>query len=305
MEKYRSTADPSTGIHPFLPSSRPISPFRLILRPFFLCLRLPIFLILLPAYLILTLIPTLLSPIPFLAYPLHRFLDYILLRPLLLCFGVWIYHYPILQRPRVRTSTSTSTSSTHPSRGDIIISNHASPLDLLYLTAAYSPQYLLLTPTGVVSLSMYNLLTRIGCAPPEITKMSSDLTTVVRKAKAPVILLAEGATSNGKGVLSFPQIQSLLEKNGRECPSTRVFGLGISYSNDKRETFTLGSKITLFFRLLTEPACTIKARVTAIPVDAENVQMVVASLAGVPPLRVSADLGRQFVKHWERTNEGK
>lgn len=305
MEKYRSTADPSTGIHPFLPPPRPFSTFRLILRPLILFLRLPIFLIFLSAYLILTLIPTLLSPIPFLAHPLHRLLDYILLRPLLFCFGVWIYHYPVLQRPRVRTSTSVSTSLTHPSRGDIIISNHASPLDLLYLTAAYSPQYLLLTSTGVTHVSIWSLITRIGCAPSETNGTPLDLTTVVRKGKAPIVLLAEGATSNGKGVLSFPRIQSLLETTGRECPSKRVFALGIAYSNDKRETFTVGSKMALFFRLLTEPICAIKARVTAIPPDTENVQLVVASMAGVPPLRISADLGRQFVKHWERTNEGK
>lgn len=311
MEKYRSTSDPSTGIHPFI-IVRPSSSILFIFARLLIVIRLPLLLVLSFVYGVLTAIPLLLSPIPVIAFPLHRLIDYVLLFPVLLTTSVWWPTVPTVDRPRVRTQSPLQFRP--PSRGDVIFTNHASILDLLYLTWAYSPLFVIplshpgsfipgsgspaVSSDTVIPISLLTGLRRVLCAPPPETIESRKAVTLHElssRRTAPVVVLAEGCTSNSRGVLTF-LVHTPLKRPLDSA--ARMFALGLRYSRDCREVNTVSSSLAHMLRLLTLPCANIRARVAAVPPDTPNIQKTVASLAGVPALTIGREYGLRFYEHW-------
>lgn len=308
MEKYRSSADPSTGIHPFITPKPPTSLLSKLSKPLLL-LRLPFFLPLLITHSILSIVPALLSPLPFIAYPLRRLIDFVLLTPVLVCLSVWRPNTPTIERPRVRTDRSQIYVA--PKRGDVIFANHASVLDILYLARAYSPIFAIPTNTdenlgaadrtSVYCVSLFQAISRVSCAPPDIAPSAGavDITELAYAHAAPIVVLAEGCASNARGVLRFAVD---MPTDGFPSP-TRVFALALTYSSDRREVCIQGSLLSHVLRLLMLPAVTIRARVAAIPPDSTSVQKTVATLASLPALTVGREQGVKFQCHWLETTK--
>jgi len=136
-----------------------------------------------------------------------------------------------------------SQTNRSPRAGDLIITNYTSQIDILYLAFAYNPTFLLPifkpldrdaqttatgrhTGTGSANINISNstvqpdflgylpvqllqLLARTGALPPTFDTIPLEayktLTTARRGEKRPVVLLAEGTTSNGRAVLKFPE----------------------------------------------------------------------------------------------------
>eukprot|EP00171_Calliarthron_tuberculosum_P020718 IDg20718t1 len=127
MEKYRSSADPSTGIHPFLPTAQ-LPSTRIMIQGLMLYpMRLPAGLVLVVFYIAIHLLASALHFVlvheP--AFALDRFAS-ILLQLALLCVGV-------------QSSAPTGRLPRMPSHGDLVFTSHASYLDVLYLIAALCP----------------------------------------------------------------------------------------------------------------------------------------------------------------------
>lgn len=309
MEKYRSTADPSTGIHPFLPLPERSSVLSWVAKPLAL-LRLPLFLLFFFAYVIFAATLHLFSSVPVIAYPLYRVIDYILLTPILVSLSVWWPSVPTVDRPRVRTHPSLLT--TPPTRGDVVFTNHSSMLDLFFLTRAYSPTFVVpVSPDDplssddssdvVVPISLFTALSRVTCAPPEDTldkRKKITLRELSCRRSAPIVVLAEGCTSNSRGVLTFAVNTPL--RNPVDSPA-RIFALGLSYSHLRREVNTVSTPLLHFFHLLTLPFANVRARVTAVPADTSDIHRIVATLAGVPPLTIGCTSGKKFLTHWRQT----
>lgn len=310
MEKFRSTADPSTGIHPFIPV-RPSSSIISVVAKLLIIVRLPLLFVLSFIYSILSIIPLVLAALPSLAFPLHRLIDYTFLSPILLCTSVWCPTVPTVDRPRVRTDPSLQARA--PSRGDVIFTNHASILDLLYLTRAYSSLFVVPSPDtdlsatsstpddSVIPISLLSALTRVSCAPSPNAlsgRKGTTITALSSQRSAPIVVLAEGCSSNSRGVLKFCVSAPL---NRSLDSSVRLFALGFSYSRDCREVNTLSSPIVHVLRLMTLPCANIRARVAAIPPDAIDIHKTVASLAGVPPLTIGREHGARFFTHWNES----
>lgn len=342
MEKYRSSADPSTGIHPFMP---PKAPLHLHAKPLIL-VRLPLLVLTLLLY-----VPACafcrLVPIKAVSYWLQRLTD-ILYQPMLLCcLSVWRLHPPVVERPRTRPAVSslsvahegdtnpkstTKTSSSnkgksnpataspsYPRRGDVIVCNHCSPLDLLYLTRYFSPVFAVPTfqlPTSasspaaqspvVVPLSLMAALRRVSCAPapiPASHPRATRLSDLCRERRAPVVLLAEGCATNGAGVLQFALPFDAMP-GPMEAP--KLFALGFAYSRGRSETRPLGGPSSLvksLFFFVTRPAAHIYTRMTAIcPTDMKHLQRTVANLAGNAPLSIGYEAGLKFAQHWAKTH---
>lgn len=310
MEKFRSTSDPSTGIHPFIPVNPSLSTVSVFAKLLIL-IRAPLLLILSCTYVILSTLPLLLSAIPAVAFPLHRLIDRVLLSLILPTTSVWWPSVPTVDRPRVRTHPSLQ--SRPPARGDVIFTNHASILDLLYLTRAYSPIFVVPLPNAgsfaadaissdsVIPISLLTALTRVSCAPPLDNlgpQKSVTLRDLSSRRIAPIVVLAEGCTSNSRGVLTF-LVQTPLK---HPLDSTvRLFALGLSYSGDCREVNTVSSPLSHMIRLLTLPSANIRARVAAVPPDTPDIHRTVANLAGVPPLTIGREHGARFFAHWNET----
>lgn len=307
MEKYRSTADPSTGIHPFLPPKTSNNLAVWLSKPLIL-LRFPVLCFSTCVYLCLLLIPFALSPVPALAYQARRWIDFVCLTPVLFALSVWSPTTPQLQRPRVRTPAANRKAA--PARGDVIFVNHASPLDIIFLARAYSPVFVVpLTSASkqsasdsVVQISMFDALRDVSCAPSIPASKPKALSKICDSRVSPVVVLAEGCASNGAGVLRFLiNPDAVHGKDQRKSSSSsRVFALGISYSTDRCEARPLGSPLRNIIYFLTLRSGTVNARVAAVSADVD-VQQSVASLAGVPALSIGRDMGFSFYDHWQST----
>lgn len=296
MEKYRSSADPSTGVHPFLPAKLPtLSYLAVMAKPLLISIRLPILLTTTLAYIIASIPIGILSMLShLLARPFSRVRDVLLLRIALVALGCWKTPAPELGRPRTRAAKP----GRHPVRGDIVFVNHASYLDVLYLALMYSPVFVYATSDSVVSCSISTALRSSLSGKPPASSKKENLEQISAHAAAPVVLFAEGTTTNGKGVLAFANhLQS------PEIPeSVSVYALGLSYSASRKEVFTVESFVRHLLRLLGSISCSIRGKALAIPNSGSNPQATVANLAGIPALSIGAEARERFNNHWSQTH---
>jgi hypothetical protein len=308
MEKYRSTADPSTGVHPFLPAVDP-TPFalRIVLGgPLFL-LRLPFLLVGATFTVLLTLIATAISLFSgTLARPFYRTAHAVGLRAVLFGLGVWRLHAPILARPRTRDGTVGS----HPTHGDAVFCNHASILDPLYLACFYSPVFAIPTETHGVFATVTLLQAVLSTLSRGSAIATGSRTTGTAKGLAyisetsyvsssgPVVVFAEGTTTNGAGVLSFSALGGPPTR-----PHSRVFALGFRYSPSRCETCTVAAPMAHIVGRMAALQSNIRAQATNVPADGD-LQRSVAVLAGVPPLRLGAEARCRFEEHWQKISKG-
>lgn len=149
-----------------------------------------------------------------------------------------------LTRWPCRNKNVSQIADRSPRRGDLIITNYTSYIDTLYLAYRYNPTFLLpvfapleqapLSETtrtgrhtgtgsaniatapvaqpaflGYLPITLLALLGRTGDLPPTFdvipTSAYKTLKAARRAEKRPVVLLAEGTTSNGRAVLKLPE----------------------------------------------------------------------------------------------------
>lgn len=291
MEKYRSSADPSTGIHPFLPPAR-LPAWRIVLQGAILYpLRLPAALLMLTLHLVPQLIAVVLhlALVHEPACALER-ISALALQVTLLCVGVQS-NAPEGRLPRA------------PTHGDLLFTNHASYLDIPYMIAAFCPAGFAIPRSDgqLFVLSPYAALLWALRGGGELPPSSSTLTDAAESARTrragPVVVLAEGCATNGGGVLRFAP-----PANSVRGP---CFALGMRYSRSRFECFTVGSGRIHVLALIANMGATLESRISHIP-DATkvNLQREVARLAGVPTLRIGLEERAKFIAHWERTSGG-
>ncbi|CAN8076147.1 unnamed protein product [Agarophyton chilense] len=289
MEKYRSTSDPSTGIHPFIPPTTNI--FSPPLRPILTLLRLPIFLLLFVPY---SLLNTLLFLLPsILSYPLRRILDKLFLPYILLSLSV-LPTYATLEQPRVRDAARGK----HPSRFDIILINVSSPIDILLVSFSYSPTFAIASsqdPTLLHSLTLLQAFTTISLTPPHPTSAPKPPQALL--GNGPLCVLAEGCSTNGKGVLRFSY-----KLHTASIPEPCViYAAGISRTSKGSACRTTQSLSKTLLHAVGEWKISPRIRVSAVPREGGDHQASVAALAGVPALKIGHETAQQFAQHWKQT----
>ncbi|KAH8106125.1 hypothetical protein BXZ70DRAFT_918320 [Cristinia sonorae] len=145
MEKFSSYRDPGTGIQPFLTPLPPagsdaISTALLPLGFLIGTVRMTLIAVLGLLYTILIGVCALLKPVP----PLYRAVAYaltaILSRLVLLLVGLWWIQVEVVTRKRVKGVKYNE--SWNPRAGDIIVSNWASWVELLWLAFRFNPVFL-------------------------------------------------------------------------------------------------------------------------------------------------------------------
>ncbi|KAF8680967.1 hypothetical protein RHS04_03067 [Rhizoctonia solani] len=146
MEKFSAWRDPGTG--PFLTPVPPQSTKSLVdygaaaFGIVFGVFRSILALILLALFVAFHLVCVLLLPIP----PLHRFFSWLVIailgRIFLCLLGFWSISTYVASRKNRRADTTTSDDWS-PGPGDIIVSNWASWIEVLWLAVRYNPQFVL------------------------------------------------------------------------------------------------------------------------------------------------------------------
>ncbi|TDH70329.1 hypothetical protein CCR75_003993 [Bremia lactucae] len=226
MEKYSRWADLTTGINPFVPQRRrftsnwPITILQIASGSFLVLLRIPFLAVLVVALVVVNLVVSILAIIPLFGRLFKRIIEWLLCSLLLLVFGVISSEESANTRRLgiVAAKARSSQGSTRVGPGDVLICNHTSFLEILYLSKRFSPVFLFATmkkgddgKTGHVC-GLLEALYRSIAMPVNTNCYQSTRTIadVVRRASGPVVVFPEGARSNGKAVLSFmPVLQSL------------------------------------------------------------------------------------------------
>lgn len=300
MEKFRSTADPSTGVHPFLPTSCDISIARQIVQFFlFLPLRLPALFLGVVLTCVLAGIATVIKSIsPSLARPLFRLAHVAGIRSILFGLGVWVVRSPTIDERRTRDARVRCP----PRHGDIIFANSASYLDPLYLAVVYSPVFVFISEENkYCSKNLMSAITAVADGnkqPRAESAMSLDSIAfdAVRSRSGPIAIFAEGTTTNGAGVLKFAEPEEQIAPNN-------MYALGLSYSHTRCEAYTVGGIVWHILRLMSLSSTQVRAKVQQV-VDLRDMQRVVANLAGVPALRLTRSSRRTFESHWASVKKG-
>lgn len=148
MEKFSAWRDPGTGVQPFLTpippqATRSLSDYAaLVLGSFFGVLRTILALTVAIVFGVLHLVCMLLLPIPVL-YRLVSWLVLAILGRIFLCIlGFWSISTHVTTRKARRADTST-IDKWSPGAGDIIVSNWASWIEVLWLAVQYDPIFVL------------------------------------------------------------------------------------------------------------------------------------------------------------------
>ncbi|RMX65036.1 hypothetical protein KXD40_006488 [Peronospora effusa] len=226
MEKYSRWADLSTGINPFVPQRRrftsgwPITILQVTSGSLLALIRFPLVFVSTVVLGLLNIVVSMLAVIPFLGRLLKRSSEWLLCSLLLLLFGVYTMEESANTR-RLGLSTLKAKSSKESSRvgrGDVVVCNYTSFLEILYLSKRFSPVFVIATGVksndeslvhvcGLMEALYWSLAMPVSA---ERVKPTRKLADVVRRASGPVVVLPEGARSNGKAVLKFvPVLQTL------------------------------------------------------------------------------------------------
>ncbi|KAL7422055.1 hypothetical protein Q5752_003829 [Cryptotrichosporon argae] len=237
MEKFSKWRDPATGIQPFLPLAPASSPVALAYLPFgsvLAALRLVFLLVTLMLHLVLVEAVARLIPLRSARANYHAIGTKASARFALLTLGyVWISDELVSAK---RGAKGVAQLVRPPRRGDLVVFNWTSYVDVLLLLYKYDPVFLLpvFTPPatsaaygrstgtgsasirpassssvflGYLPISPLSLARRTGALPPTYPALPpsgfATLSAAHRAADRPLALLAEGTTSNGRAVLKF------------------------------------------------------------------------------------------------------
>lgn len=223
-------------------------------------------------------------------------------RVLLLSLGATRLSPPSLPKSRLRVKGKAVTFPP-PSAGELVITNLNGAVGVLQLVTAYAPVFLVPLRDGLAMLTLRQLTSLIATGKSPSGLLLVDVEAVLTSARTPVVLLAEGGASNGRGVLRFaPAALACVVQFARKGDGQRMFALGLP-PRLGQEHWGVGKSFARYLvGLMGEVATDITATyVEVLPKDIAGVHAAVARCAGIPELAVGADLRDEFDRHWAET----
>lgn len=252
MEKYSQFRDPGTGIQPFLtpqpPSHGSISVKVAAIGGCVLAAaRTAVVCTIALLYLLVQTVLLIFAPIP----PLRRYLSWaftaLLARSALAIMGIWWISVSLVSTKRSKNISHKKLWN--PKAGDLIVSNWASWVEILWLAFRYDPVFVLpaanpppvsSVPDGTVTntrgrgvnattttlsreeshrqpiqgfrqVSLLTMICATGFGPQNATPPMSSLEQIRRMSSRPVVIFPECTSSNGKGLLRFAEVFSEYE----------------------------------------------------------------------------------------------
>ena len=296
MEKYRKFADHGTGIQPYLTP-----------KPCFNILGIPLLFIKVPLLLVsaaLLWLAEIIKVIPGMTFLVYK--PTIRLVLLLLGYVSW--------EEKVWPLTAAGSEGVSLKKGDILMANLSSYVDVLVFGYLHAPTFLFASEEGVIKLGTISALKYVSSScssQADYFKSSSvmALDDAVASTSGPVVLFFEGTTTTGQGVLDPPSGLITLS-----IAKSSIFRIQtISYQR-KSDPFTschsfsshLLSLLTSYsttFRLctVTPKLCPQFASVPDPPLLTRSLLSRLAESSGIRTMSSNRDSKRGFMNHWEST----
>ncbi|OQR93195.1 hypothetical protein ACHHYP_02803 [Achlya hypogyna] len=313
MEKYNRWSDLTTGINPFVPPPHKL-PSNVALRWLQIAVggvvALARWVLLLPVLLVwavLEFLSLVLEYIPLLGRLVHRTVDWVFVGLIFIIVTMFVKEEDAnARRLGLLPPGSKAPSIARVKAGDVVICNHSSVFDVLYMAYRYSPTFAFPcekeSGKGLVETFTVFGAIRQAMAPP-LASLSNPrkLADVARCASGPVVVFAEGTRSNGKAVLPFHVALEELP------PHTRVHIAAIRYEyKNVSPTHTCGSGLWHLCRLFSHAYHT--QRVTRLPAelvqDPSAVRSLLAAMLRTKAIDVSCADFVSFNKYWVHVNGG-
>ena len=280
MEKFTSWDDRATGINPFIEvKTKPRSILTILIGIILGIIRIPFVLL----FFAILLVCELIVWIVFLP-PLRRLLKILLVAPVarLLLFSLG-YHFiqenvpdhRRLRLGRLPSSFKVPGFGATVKNGDVILCNHTSFVEVLYLTWRFGAEFVQVDLPNGTTTSFISLLQtlRKACRNYMVTNHRNDISTngkeniwdVVKKAgrnsNAPVVIFAEGIRSNGKALLKFPVV---IEELVNTTKDQRIHLLGFKYqTNSFSPSYSVGTFSSYLFGTLFHPNHSMKVHIVS------------------------------------------
>lgn len=192
-----------------------------------------------------------------------KFTSKILFRILLYVSGLFSMNKQ--PTPLVDTYSALQEVKT-PKGGDIIISNLASYLNILWFQFEYSPIFVIpCDETNVYVFGIFNLLIKIlTCQPLKSTnkKALSHVVNSARKIGLPIVIFPEGSVTNGKYIINFREFGKGLDTNDINF---YIYGF-IHFDYIVSPNFTYGNGFLHILQMLGRPFSGMKIKI-ALPQD--------------------------------------
>jgi hypothetical protein len=302
MEKFGQWSDKKTGVRPFILA-------KLKLPQWKVCLRLIVGGVKLCCAAIAVLFGGIVNP--FLAQWLPiRFLSRFFTRLTHFCYFngllALLGHYftRCVPRPLVQKIVDSEKWKT-PKRGTIVFAPLTNFVNLLYMTARFSPVYAVPSESnGFVTYDVIRLIWRLWHSENLRDGATKSLATVLEEANGPVVILAEGALTNGLGLLKFVPFEADLPQG------TEVQVLGFVHE-DGSVNFVCGSWFGYVVKLLGRFYASFSV-VTTMEADLpqpqgkitaeylEKVRSVLGRLLHIPLLELGADDFLAYVESFRK-----
>ncbi|KAJ1645414.1 Vacuolar protein sorting protein vps66 [Coemansia erecta] len=272
MEKYSKWRDSGTGIHPFLqPAGTQTHETavgsvlswakRLVVGPALAAVRMVVLGIAAAAEVAASAVSALLV-VPSVRRGWERCTRCVLARLALLAMGFyWIdTKRTSLQRGRRSASKSTAKKDSIATvkSGDVILANHVSYVDVLYLVAKYNPVFVEMDNATmyVRPISLWTALRAPALPTPALLPAGTarplkHITEEARiKQNGPVVVFPENATTNGRALL---QLLPLFEEAGNQDEKSDLHLLALKYPFKVfSPAYSVGSQLGHLFRLCSQ-----------------------------------------------------
>lgn len=305
MEKFGTWCDQATGIRPFIPQFKPLSKLWVVFRYIFGVLK---FIISIPILFSFYVNPTIcaLFPIPIVARLLVR-INHICQSILLLLLN-GVYWVKVVPTPLIKKIVLDETWE-KPSHGDLVFAPLASYLNLIWLNLKLSPTFAIpVSKDEVVVRSfhalVYKILTNQELRNGKSEKLVDVLSRNKKKMRGPVVIFAEGAPTNGTGVLKFMPIQCDLPEG------TKVSAIGFVHEyTGVSPNYVCGSSINYILNMYGRLHGSMKV-VVALKKDLpshdgkltpefnENIRDILAKIMRVQTLALGADQYREYINEY-------
>jgi len=331
MEKYSKWRDEGTGLHPFLPCTplnkeHSLSWYLIKVIGFIIGIaKIPFIFVILIWMVVMSGLSTILMPIPFLHRLFRRYTEFLGSRALLFLFGFFNVQSRVI---RLQQQKNTPINTTSFNSGDVIVCNHTSYIDILYLSFKCSPIFAFGPNTYTKSVpiqGIVNIRTNIISAllesindpirQPEQCIPIHEAIEIAQRYHAPLVVFPEGTTTNGKTLLSFvAPIFDGFQLN--KLPTFRVIGIKYEYE-DFSPTFTVGSIVKHSLQLCCQLSNNLEGRVlsasesqdinTAAQIQdntpnewrlSNQISTVLAAVLRIRKARLNAKDKREFMDYW-------